>query len=86
VGQAPPAEAMMAADERPAMLSTAEVGLLLGYSEDQIRRWCEAGRFDGDEAKGIDGAWRASVGAHWRIPRAAVDLFVEKARAMVRRR
>lgn len=76
---------MMVADERPTMLSTAEVAVWLGYSEEQIRRWCEAGRFDGDEGKGVDGAWRASVGSHWRIPRAAVELFREKAKAAVRR-
>lgn len=76
----------MAVDERPAMLKTTEVAAELGFSEEQIRRWCEEGRFDGDAAQGISGAWRAGVGAHWRIPRGAVELFLAKRQAVVVRR
>jgi hypothetical protein len=66
------------------MLTTAEVGAWLHYSADQVRRFCEQGRFDGDGA--TPGAYRVCVGAHWRIPRAAVELFLAERAARVRRR
>jgi hypothetical protein len=72
--------------EEKQVLTTGEVAGMLGYSEDQVRRMCEAGRFDGDEASGVQGAFRACVGAHWRIPRGAVECFLERCRPKVRRR
>lgn len=76
---------MLPIQGRPAMLTTTQVGAELGYSEEQVRRMCEAGRFDGDASRGISGAWRVGVGAHWRIPRGAVEVFREKTAAVVRR-
>lgn len=77
----------MAANEPPrTWLTTADVAGELGYSDDQVRRMCEAGRFDGDEKRGIPGAYRTGVGSHWRIPHAALSLFLEKIRARVVRR
>lgn len=68
------------------VLTTTEVARWLGYSDDQIRRMCDEGRFDGDEAQNVPGAYRVCVGAHWRIPRAAVELFLKRRRARVVRR
>lgn len=68
------------------VLTTSEVGGWLGYSEAQVRRLCEDGRFDGDQRRGIQGAYRACVGAHWKVPRAAVECFLEASRPRVRRR
>jgi hypothetical protein len=67
-------------------LTTWEVGQRLGYSDDQVRRMAEAGKFDGDPVRGIPAAYRQSVGAHWRIPAAAVDLFVEGRKPRIVRR
>lgn len=66
-------------DEKP-VLTTTDVAAQLGYSDEQIRRMCEAGRFDGDRTQGIPGAYRACVGAQWRIPREAVEWFLEATR------
>lgn len=73
-------------DEEKTMLTTTDVAAQLGYSDDQIRRMCESGRFDGDAARGIPGAYRACVGAQWRIPRDAVECFLEGVRPKVVRR
>lgn len=67
-------------------LSTTDVAARLGQSETQVRRLCEAGRFDGDESKGVPGAYRSGVGSHWRIPAAAVELFLKQLRTKVVRR
>lgn len=72
--------------EEKTVLTTGEVAARLGYSDDQIRRMCEDGRFDGDGERGVPGAYRACVGAHWRVPVAAVDLFLERRRVQVVRR
>lgn len=72
--------------EIDAMLTTTDVAGRLGYSDDAVRRMCEQGRFDGDPVKGIGGAYRAGLGSHWRIPIAAVDLFVERSRPRIVRR
>jgi hypothetical protein len=66
------------ADDPNAVLTTTDVAARLGYSEAQVRRMCEAGRFDGDAVTGVPGAYRAGVGAHWRIPVAAVELFMRR--------
>ena len=76
----------MAEPDDKAWLTTGEVAVRLGYSPDQIRIMCENGRFDGDPANGIPGAYRLCVGAHWRVPRAAVDHFLSGLRSTVRRR
>lgn len=67
----------MASIEALDVLTTNEVATWLRYSDDQVRRMCEDGRFDG--------AYRASVGAHWRIPKIAVERFLESARPKVRK-
>ena len=72
--------------EEKSVLTTGEVGQKLGYSDDQIRRLCEDGRLDGDPERGVPGAYRACVGAHWRVPAAAVAVFLERRRARVVRR
>lgn len=72
--------------EEKSVLTTGEVGQKLGYSDDQVRRLCESGRFDGDPERGVPGAYRACVGAHWRVPIAAVELFLEFRNKRVRRR
>lgn len=66
-------------------LSTAEAAALLRCSEDQTRRYCESGLLDGDPARGVEGAWRPHVGAHWRIPRAAIEILRDRTRPKVRR-
>jgi len=71
--------------EEKQVLTTGEVALRLGYSDDQVRRLCEDGRFDGDAERGVQGAYRACVGAHWRVPAIAVDLFLEQRRGEIRR-
>ena len=77
----------MAAEETPrAWLTTTDVAGELGYSDDQVRRMCEEGKFDGDAESGVPGAYRAGVGAHWRIPPAAVELFMMRIRSRVVRR
>lgn len=70
------------------VLTTVDVAARLGCSDDQVRRMCELGRFDGDAASNVPGAWRACVGGHWRIPAAAVEHFLAsiRARTVVRRR
>jgi hypothetical protein len=72
--------------EQKQVLTTGEVAVRLGYSDDQIRRMCADGRFDGDAARGVSGAYRACVGAHWRVPAAAVEFFLAQRRTQVRRR
>lgn len=72
--------------EQKTVLTTGEVAVKLGYSDDQVRRMCEDGRFDGDAERGVPGAYRACVGAHWRVPMTAVELFLERRRAEVRKR
>jgi len=67
------------------MLTTTDVAGRLGYSEDTVRRMCELGRFDGDGDR-VPGAFRPSVGSHWRIPVAAVDHFLAASRPKVVRR
>lgn len=57
------------------VLTTGEVGEWLGYSDQQIRRMCEAGTFGGD-----GGAYRSAVGAHWRIPSERVERFLADVR------
>lgn len=73
-------------DEDPDMLTTTDVAGRLGYSDDTVRRLCEQGCFDGDRKRGVPSAWRPGVGAHWRIPVAAVELYVERVRTRVLRR
>lgn len=58
------------------MLTTVEVAAWLGYSAEKVRRMCEDGRFDGDVE--TPGAFRDCVGAHWRVPREAVELFLKQ--------
>jgi excisionase family DNA binding protein len=53
-------------------LSTRAVAKRLGYCDDRIRQFCEAGRFPG--------AWQAGNGAHWRIPAADVEAFIAASR------
>lgn len=65
-------------------LSSGQVAVMLGCSDDAVRRLCENGAFDGDAARGIPGAWRACVGAHWRIPKDAVDWFLARVRPVRR--
>ena len=72
--------------EEKRVLSTGEVAQRLGYSDDQVRRMCEDGRFGGDPLGGVEGAYRACVGAHWRIPAAAVEMFLEQRRAQIKKR
>lgn len=72
--------------EQKAVLTTGEVAARLGYSDDQIRRMCEDGRFDGNPDRDVPGAYRPCVGAHWRVPLAAVDEFLARSRSHVRRR
>jgi len=73
-------------DDVRSILTTVDVAARLGYSDDQVRRMCELGRFDGNEKSGVPGAYRACVGGHWRIPLAAVDLFLASARPRTVRR
>lgn len=54
------------------------VGDFLGYSDDQVRRMCEAGRFPN--------AYRHAHSGHWRVPRSDVDAFIEANRVKVVRR
>jgi hypothetical protein len=68
------------------MLTTTDVAGQLGYSDESVRRMCESGCFDGDTDKGVPGAFRLGVGAHWRIPPAAVDHFRESLRPKVVRK
>ena len=68
----------------PLLFSTTDVAARLGYSDDQVRRMCEAGRFDGDPKTGIPGAYRAGVGGHWRIPATAVEWFLASSRPVRR--
>lgn len=63
--------------ERPTMLSTADVGRRLGYSDDTIRRMCEAGTFPG--------AYRPGDRAHWRIPARDVTAWLEAMKAKLKR-
>ncbi len=63
---------------RVAIYGTIDVARRLGYSDDQIRRMCEAGRFPG--------SYRAGVGTQWRIPESAVAAFLDGVRPTVRRR
>lgn len=65
-------------DNHDPMHTTTAVAKRLGYSDDQIRNLCEAGRFQG--------AFRAHASGHWRIPESAVVAFVEAGRPKVRRR
>lgn len=74
---------MMAAEEK-SILSTGEVAVMLGVSDDFVRRLCENGALDGDMSKGIEGCWRAGVGAQWRIPRKAVQWFLRGVRPLKR--
>jgi hypothetical protein len=78
----------MADDDREidTMLTTTDVAGKLGYSDDAVRRMCEQGRFDGDPANGVPGAYRAGLGSHWRIPLAAVEAFVARSRPRIVRR
>lgn len=76
----------MSESEEKEWLTTGEVALRLGFSPDQIRIMCENGRFDGDPASGIPGAYRLCVGAHWRVPRAALEHFLKSLRPTVGRR
>lgn len=73
------------ADEGQIMLTTTDVAGRLGYSEEQVRRMCEAGRFDGD-GNGAPGAYRLGLGCHWRIPAAAVERFLAGIRPKIVRR
>lgn len=59
--------------------TTTAVAERLGYSEMQIRRMCEAGRFPGAYRNG-------GVGGHWRVPKESIEAFFEANRAKVRRR
>lgn len=69
------------------VLTTSEVAEWLRYSPDQIRIMCEKGVFDGNPELGIGGAYRANGnGSAWRIPKAAVVLFLEQRRSRVRRK
>lgn len=68
------------------MLTTTDVAGRLGYSEATVRRLCEEGRFDGDAKNKVPGAWRAGLGAHWRIPVAAVEHFVDASKPKIVRR
>ena len=77
---------MTESSEQKTILTTGEVAMRLGYSDDHVRRLCENGYFDGDPTQGIAGAYRICVGAHWRIPNEAVDHFLTVRRATVRRR
>ena len=72
--------------EEKLLLSTGEVAQRLGYSDDQVRRMCEDGCFCGNPARGVEGAYRACVGVHWRIPAAAVELFLKQRRAQIKKR
>lgn len=67
------------------MLTTTDVAGRLGYSDEQIRRMCELGKFDGD-GKGVPGAFRPGIGAHWRIPLAALEHFLASSRPKVVKR
>jgi hypothetical protein len=73
-------------DDEVKHLTTTDVANRLGYSDDQVRRMCELGRFDGDYKRGVPGAFRACVGGHWRIPVAALEHFQESMRSRVVRR
>lgn len=53
--------------------TTAQVAARIGgYSEQTIRRMCEAGRFPG--------AYRNGLAGHWRIPEAAIEAYRESLR------
>jgi hypothetical protein len=74
----------VAESDNPEMLTTTDVAGRLGYSEEHVRRLCEAGHFDGDGT--TPGAFRLGVGAHWRIPVTAVEHFLASSRPKVLRR
>jgi hypothetical protein len=78
--------AMAEEQEATIMLTTTDVAGRLGFSEEHVRRLCEAGRFDGAPASGVPGAFRLGLGCHWRIPQAAVDHFLASTRPKVSRR
>lgn len=74
-----PEEAAASAPEKSArqVWTTSEVGERLGYSEQTVRRMCEAGRFVG--------AYRNGLAGHWRIPDADIEAFLESMRPKRRR-
>lgn len=77
---------MMASAPEKRVLTTAEVAVMLGASDDFVRRLCEQGQLDGDPQLGIEGCWRSGVGAQWRIPREAVECFLKRVRPRKRGR
>lgn len=69
---------MVEAPQAKTVYTTTAAGQLLGYSDEHIRRLCEAGKFPG--------AYRAGVSGHWRLPENDVIAFREASRPKVRRR
>lgn len=59
-------------------LSTTEAAKRLGYSDDKIRRMCEAGKFPN--------AARDGSGGHWRVPESDLAAFLEANKPRVLRR
>lgn len=66
------------APARREVWTTSATGRFLGYSDDQVRRMCEAGRFPH--------AYRHAHSGHWRIPKSDVDAFMDASRPKVVRR
>jgi excisionase family DNA binding protein len=52
----------------PKMLTTTGAARILGYSDDKVRRLCEAGAFAN--------AIRDGYAGHWRIPLTDVDAWI----------
>lgn len=75
---------MMADAPEKKVLTTTEVAMMLGTSDDFVRRLCEQGQLDGDPGQSIEGCWRPGVGGKWRIPRCAVEWFLKRARPIRR--
>lgn len=68
-------------DEAPqarTVYTTTAAGQVLGYSDEHIRRLCEAGQFPG--------AFRRGASGHWRVPESAIEAFREANKPKVRRR
>jgi excisionase family DNA binding protein len=58
--------------------TTVQAAEQLPFSDDAIRRMCEAGR--------IEGAYRHGAGGHWRIPESGILKIKERLRTKIERR
>lgn len=69
----PPAKPALDPDER---LTTTEAGKHLGFSDETIRRMCEAGELPASRRPG----------GQWRLRRGDLDAWLESTRPIIRRK